>query len=117
MSSIQETAVQKAIGFLKAAGAQYKIILGETVVADTLPVAAGKKWTKSGVKYKDVYGAAVDTLDQPDTYYAEIRVPAEINVEKTRGALAAVLATKFGSGSCITSVNKETRTIEILRAR
>lgn len=118
MSDIKLTAIKKAIGLLAAAGAQYKVLLDDVVVIDTIPAKPGKKpYKRSGAEYISHFKQEVEKLENPETSVLTIHVPEHLDVRAFRGALAGYLSKRFGNGTCITSIDPVKRTVEVLYAR
>ncbi len=108
--NVQQTAVQRAIAFLNAAGASYRIELGDESFTN-MPIKV-KKYVKSGVSFKPIYQPMVETLTKEK--YGKFVVPIEVDLVAFRAALASTLSKKFGQGNTITQLHRDTRTIEVI---
>jgi hypothetical protein len=119
-TSIHMAAVKKAIGLLTAAGAQYKVVYKGETLADTLPAQPEPKkkhYFQKTKGYTDHFREDLKRLDTENESYTKLYVPVQFEVEGYRGAVAAFLNSKYGPGSCITKIDRENRTVEVLLAR
>ncbi len=97
-------AVQKAISFLKMAGAQYTIeVNGETY--SNVP----KRVRQDA---KSHYMEALKPYEGQNEFMTTIQVPKEMDLDKYRGALSAYLKGEYGE--YITNANREDHTISVM---
>jgi hypothetical protein len=116
MEQAKRTALERAILLLNAAGVQYAIVTPDGETFGELPIAkpvTETKYKKTGVNYKAAWGPVVDTI-QPGELVA-VAVPEGGTLVGLHGALAAAAVHHFGKGNAITSRNRETGCIELLR--
>ena len=112
---IKTEAIKKAIRMLDAVKAQYKVIsedgqeFGELEVADSKPKRSVRHrfFAQTGYLEKINNMATVDVVS--------LSPPTDSTCEQMRSAVCGSLNRKYGGGSCITTINKATNQIEVLR--
>lgn len=117
MSHVSEVAITRALALLKSVNAQFKIITADGQEHGDLEVVQPKERKRQ----KGLYGYG--ELNHYFLPLVEKMKPGEqVNVpfdryecERLRGALSAWLVKKWGKGNTITSVNRESKVVEVLR--
>ena len=117
--SVQQLAIERAVNMLKGAGAQFKIItadgqhFGELEAVVPAP-RKRKVYTRPQGEMRDHYLKYV--IGMVPGGYAE--VPAgPYELEDVRGPLTAWMHSKWGTGSAITSINRDKNVVEVIRTR
>lgn len=108
--SVQDKAIEQAIKFLQAAGAQYQIKF------------AGVEWKNFDEKpprakrgdFKLHYQPFIDKMKAENIASLDIQVPEGIDVSGFRGALASAMIKEFGKGNVITEIDNENRIVHVL---
>ena len=108
---------QRALAILKAAGAQYRIVLPTGEAFGELPVAPPKAKRQRRHQYgalREHIRPALSTLEQPGAY-AEVPFGPFTGRALACAVSAAGLA-RWGKGSITVAQNNERKVVEVLRA-
>lgn len=115
--SVQQLAIERAVNMLKGAGAQFKIITADGQHYGELEIAAPeqrkrKVYTRPLGEMRDYFKPFVVGMI-PGGY---VEIPAgKYELEDIRGPLSAWMHSKWGTGSAITSINREKNVVEVIR--
>lgn len=114
MLSIQEVALQKSLTMLKAAGAEFIVVLpdGQEIVHGNLKLASGKtrvQRVKKGT-YLKIYE---ETLKKVQVGEIAVIAAGMHDIDALRGALTGWCSHHWGNGNYITHIKDNT--VEVMR--
>lgn len=114
MKSIDKKAIDRAVLLLLAAKAKFKIIAEDGTEYGELEAALPKrrKFANPRGTLKDHFYPFIADMTPGDVR----TIPAkEFGAERIRSSLAGWIATNWGNGAAITSVDRKANTVEVLR--
>lgn len=115
MEQVKINALNKAIQTLEALGIQYAVIDHEGTLHGNLTVAEKKSRLKEGYEWGSrtkMIMPSIEDLKIGEVVTIECK---EHDVESVRSIASSILGKKFGSGACTTAIDRDKKTVEILR--
>lgn len=113
--TVQETALQRAIGFLKASQAQYRIVLddGREIVSDGFPKDEPRIKRHSPGTLSKLYMPVMQDMQPGDI--GEIRIPGGEDAGNLQAAVGAHAGDRWGSGNYLTQLDRAKGVVYVVR--
>lgn len=115
MEQVKINALNRAIQTLEALGIQYAVIDHEGTLHGNLTVAEKKSRTREGYEWGSrtkMIMPSIEGLKVGDVVTIECK---EHEVESVRSIASSILGKKFGTGAYTTAIDRDKKTVEILR--
>ena len=115
MEQVKINALNKAIQTLEVLGLKYAVIDHEGTLHGNLTVAEKKSRTKEGYEWGSKTKfilPLIENIQAGEVVKVECK---EHDIESVRSIASSILGKKFGSGACTTAIDRDKKTVEILR--